>query len=93
MLATIELTNSPVPTLPMLPPPSGAVNPQRFGGLASATPVTRRTLVCRKIPAILPVRQPSLFPSRAVEGQTPALLNALNRRAIMTHQGAVQLDH
>jgi FtsP/CotA-like multicopper oxidase with cupredoxin domain len=89
-LATIQLTHSPVPTLPVLPQPSGAVNPQRFAGLATATPVTQRTLAFSEVLSdpTNPASPTNFFIT--VDGPTPTLFKPLNPPAIITHQGAVE---
>jgi len=73
-----------------MPAVSGAAGPQRFEGLASATPTAQRTLYFSEV-----LSDPSnpLSPTNffiTVDGATPELFNPNNPPAIVTTQGAVE---
>jgi FtsP/CotA-like multicopper oxidase with cupredoxin domain len=89
-LATIQLSNSPVPKLPVIPQPSGPANPQRFTGLATAKPTAQRTLFFSEVLSdpTNPASPTNFFIT--VDGATPTLFDPLNPPAIITHQGAVE---
>jgi hypothetical protein len=74
----------------MMPVVSGAPGPQRFEGLASATPTAERTLYFSEV-----LSDPSnpLSPTNffiTVDGATPELFSPNNPPAIVTTQGAVE---
>jgi FtsP/CotA-like multicopper oxidase with cupredoxin domain len=88
-LATIQTKPGPSP-LPIIPPVSGAPGPQRFAGLASATPIAQRKLyfsVALSDPSN-PASLPNFFIT--VDGATPTLFDPNNPPAITTTQGAVE---
>jgi len=89
-LATIQLSNSPVPKLPVIPQPSGPANPQRFAGLATAKPTTQRTLYFSEVLSdpTNPASPTNFFIT--VEPQSPMLFAPLAAPAIVTHQGTVE---
>ena len=89
-LATIQLSNSPVPKLPVIPQPSGPPNPQRFAGLATVKPTAQRTLFFSEVLSdpSNPASPTNFFIT--VDGATPTLFDPLNPPAIITHQGAVE---
>jgi hypothetical protein len=75
-LATIQLTNSLVPTFLVLPQPSGPANPQRLAGLANAKPATQPPLAFSEVLQDLtnPAGPTHFFITFiTVDGQRPAL--------------------
>ena len=72
-LATIQFSNSLVPTFLVLPQPSGPANPQRLAGLANAKPVTQPTLAFSEVleDPTNPAGPTHFFIT--VDGQRPAL--------------------
>jgi len=89
-LATIRPTDYPVPVLPLIPATSGPANPQRFAGLAAATPTAHRTLYFSEVLSDPnnPASPTNFFIT--VDGATPVLFDANNKPAIITRQGAVE---
>ena len=97
-LATIQTSNggheqatneAEEPDLEM-PAVSGAPGPQRFEGLANATPTAQRTLYFSEV---LSDPKNPLSPTNffiTVDGATPELFNPNNPPAIVTTQGAVE---
>jgi FtsP/CotA-like multicopper oxidase with cupredoxin domain len=89
-LATIQATNHPVPTLPVMPAASAPANPQRFAGLDTAKVTAQRTLYFSEVLSDPnnPASPTNFFIT--VDGATPVLFDANNPPAIITHQGAVE---
>ena len=88
-LATI-LTKTGEPGLPVVPDVSGKPGPQRFAGLAAATPTAKRTLYFSEV---LSDPNNAASPTNffiTVDGATPVLFDANNPPAIVTTQGAVE---
>jgi FtsP/CotA-like multicopper oxidase with cupredoxin domain len=89
-LATIQTVGQPRHEMPSTPKMAGAPWPQRFEGLATASPSTQRKLYFSEV-----LSDPSnpLSPTNffiTVDGATPELFNPNNPPAIVTSQGSVE---
>jgi FtsP/CotA-like multicopper oxidase with cupredoxin domain len=89
-LAAIQTVNRAGQAQPTMPEIAGAPWPQRFEGLATATPNTQRKLYFSEV-----LSDPSnpLSPTNffiTVDGATPELFNPNNPPAIVTTQGSVE---
>ena len=82
-LATIQFSNSLVPTFLVLPQPSGPANPQRLAGLANARPATQPTLAFSEV-----LQDPTNPAGPTVDGQRPVLFNTLDPPAIPVASGS-----
>jgi len=89
-LATIQTTSRVSHVQTRMPETAGAPWPQRFEGLANATPTARRTLYFSEV---LSDPNNPLSPTNffiTVDGATPELFDPNNPPAIVTTQGSVE---
>ena len=88
-LATIRTVSNPDP-LPIVSGVSDLPGPQRFAGLATATPTAHRTLYFSEVLSdpTNPASPTNFFIT--VDGATPVLFDANNPPAITTTQGSVE---
>jgi FtsP/CotA-like multicopper oxidase with cupredoxin domain len=89
-LATIHTVSQTRQTQPSMPEIAGAPWPQRFEGLASATPSIQRKLYFSEVLSDPgnPLSPTNFFIT--IDGATPELFNSNNPPAIVTTQGSVE---